>query len=79
VLGRGVAGWPAADSLNLLARREGAGTTWLQQCMLEVWYGNSLVDMKAMSACDKSSLDSSLSLRRVTGDSLSIPKPKLEE
>jgi hypothetical protein len=36
VLGRGAAGWPAAGSLNSLARREGAGTTTLRQCMLEV-------------------------------------------
>jgi hypothetical protein len=28
VLGCGAAGWPVAGSLNLLARREGAWTTW---------------------------------------------------
>jgi hypothetical protein len=44
-----VAGWPAADSLNLLVWWEGAGMTLLQLCMLEVWYQDDLVDMKAMS------------------------------
>ena len=48
VLGYGAAGRSAAGTLSLLAR-EGAGTTSLQQCMIEVWYGDGLVDMKAMS------------------------------
>ena len=42
-----VARWPAAGSLILLAS-EGAGTASLQQCMLEVWCGDGLFDMKAM-------------------------------
>jgi hypothetical protein len=49
VLERGAAGWPAAGSLNLLSRREGAEKTLLQLYMLEVWYQDDLVNIKAMS------------------------------